>query len=283
MDEIQRFLFEELDIRGALVRLDSSWTAIIKDRNYPPAVLALLGELSAVTTIVAANLKTPGRITLQLKSEGPVSLLVVDCSEALNLRGYAKSESVITGQSAADLLGGGTLLLSLDTEGVRQPYQSHVPLSGETIAAIFENYLVQSEQTPAALILAADGEHAAGLFLQKLPDADKLDEDGWNRVTQLARTVKRDELLGLEPLDVLKRLFSEETIRVFEPRTVTHDFPPDREKVGANLRALGRAELESILSEHGEVRVRDDLSNHEYVFDAAEIAALFDELTRSLH
>lgn len=283
MDEIQRFLFEELDIRGALVRLDRSWTAITKDRSYPPAVLSLLGELCTVTTIVAANLKTPGRITLQLKSEGPVSLLVVDCSEALNLRGYAKSEATLAGQSATDLLGGGTLLLSLDTEGVRQPYQSYVPLAGDTIGAIFENYLLQSEQTPAALILAADGEHAAGLFLQKLPDADKRDEDGWNRVLQLARTVKREELLELEPLDILKRLFSEETIRVFEPRAVTHDFPPDREKVGANLRALGRAELESILREHGEVRVRDDLCNHEYVFDAEAIAALFDEPSRSLH
>lgn len=283
MDEIQRFLFEELDIRGALVRLDRSWTAILRDRSYPPAVLALLGELCTVTTIVAANLKTPGRITLQLKGEGPVSLLVVDCTEELNLRGYAKSEGEIPEQSAADLLGGGTLLLSLDTEGAPQPYQSYVPLTGETIAAIFENFLVQSEQTPAALILAADGEHAAGLFLQKLPDADKLDEDGWNRITQLARTVRDEELLSLEPLDLLGRLFHEETIRAFEPRAVTHDFPPDRKKIGANLRALGRDELESILKEHGEVRVRDDLSNHEYVFDAAAIAALFDDLTRALH
>lgn len=282
MDQIQRFLFEELDIRGALVRLDNSWSAILSGRGYPAAASSLLGELCAVTSIVAANLKTPGRITLQLKGRGPVSLLVVDCSEDLNLRGYARCTPEAEGDAAA-LLGDGTLLLSLDTEGVRQPYQSYVPLAGSTIAAIFENYLIQSEQTPAALILAADGEHAAGLFLQKLPDADRLDADGWNRVTQLARTLKREELLELAPLDILKRLFSEETIRVFEPRSVTHDFPPDRNRIAANLRALGRPELDSILAEHGEVLIHDELSNHEYHFDAEAVAALFDEKAHGLH
>lgn len=283
MDNVQGFLFEELDIRGAIVHLNDSWTAIQRGRDYPEPVRALLGELCAVTTIIAANLKAPGRITLQLKGQGPISLLVVDCSEQLNLRGYAASETNIAALSAAKLLGGGTLALTLETEGSKLPYQSHVPLSGDTIAAIFENYLVQSEQNPATLILAANSEHAAGLFLQKLPGADKLDTDGWNRVTRLAQTLTPNELLTLTPIDVLSRLFNEERVRIFEPRQVTHDFPADREKVCANLRALGRKEIEAILAEQGQILIRDELSNHEYHFDAEAVAALFDDASRSLH
>ncbi len=283
MDVVQRFLFDDLDIRGAIVCLTDSWQKIRGAREYAESVTKLLGEMSAVTAIIAANLKTPGRITFQLSGHGAVKLLVLDCSAALNLRGYAKTDGPIVGNGIAELLGDGRLLLSLDIEGARQPYQSYVPLEGGSIAEVFEHYLQQSEQTSAALFLAADGQTAAGLFLQKLPGAALKDEDGWNRVRQLASTVTQEELLGLTAEALLLRLFHEETVRVFEPRPVTHDFPPDWERVRATLRSLGRDELESLLAEQGEIVVHDDLSNHEYRFDAAAVHALLDATQHSLH
>jgi len=283
MDAVQSFLFEDLDIRGAIVRLDSTWTKIQHKRDYPVPVRAMLGQMSAVTAIIAANLKTPGRITFQLSGHGAVRLMVIDCSESLNLRGYAKSEGPIHAGSVAELMGDGRLLLTLDTEQAAQPYQSYVPLEGETIGEVFEHYLRQSEQTPAKLVLAANGDTAAALFLQKLPGADLKDMDGWDRVTHLASTVKDEELLGLPVENLLTRLFHEESVRLFSPRAVTHDFPPDWDKVRATLRALGREELESILAEHGEILVHDDLSNHEYHFDAAAVEALLDEPPHKMH
>lgn len=279
MDAIQRFLFEDLDIRGAVVQLSDVWQQIIADRGYPEAVLTLLGEMSAVTAIIAANLKTPGRLTFQLSGHGAVRLLVIDCSDSsqlrLNMRGYAKTEGPIVGGSVAELLGDGRLVLSLEHESARQPYQSYVPLEGETIAAVFEHFLMQSEQQPALLFLAADDKAAGGLFVQKLPGADEKDGDGWNRVKSLAETVTKGELLSLDAPTLLTRLFHEETLRVFNPRPVTHDFPPDWERIRATLRALGRAELDSVLAEFGEVVVRDDLSNHSYRFTAEDIDTLF--------
>ncbi len=283
MDHTQRFLFEDLDIRGALVQLGPVWQKIQRGRNHPDAVRSLLGEMAAVTAIIAGNLKTPGRITFQLSGHGAVSLLVIDCGETLNLRGYAKSEGPVIGNSISELLGDGRLLLSLDVEGMQQPYQSYVPLEGETIAAVFEHYLQQSEQAPAALFLAADGEHAAGLFLQKLPGADDKDADGWRRVHGLAQTITSGELLSLDTSVLLQRLFHEETLRVFDAKPVTHNFPPDWDKIRATLRALGREEIEHLLAEHGEVVVSDDLSNHEYRFSADEARALFDSPPANLH
>lgn len=284
MDAVQRFLFEALDIRGSFVQITEVWRQIQAGRAYPDAVRTLLGEMSAVTAIIAANLKTPGRLTFQLSGHGAVRLLVIDCSDAsqlrLNLRGYAKTEGRIVGGSVAELLGDGRLLLTLDIEAARQPYQSYVPLEGDTIAAVFEHFLVQSEQQPALLFLAADEQAAGGLFLQKLPGSDEKDSDGWNRVRRLAETVTPGELLSLDAPTLLTRLFHEETVRVFAPRPVTHDFPPDWERIRATLRSLGREELESILAEFGEVKVQDDLSNHTYHFDANDIAKLFDALTK---
>lgn len=272
---VQRFLLEDLDIRGAVVRLTDVWQAMQAGRSYAPPVARLLGEMSAVSAVIAGNLKQPGRLTFQITGHGPVSLLVVDCTETLNLRGYAKAAGALAGDSLGDLVGDGRLQLSLDIEGLDQPYQSLVPLEGASIAASFEHYLQQSEQQPAGLWLASDANGAAALFVQKMPGADLKDIDGWSRIHQLAQTVRADELLGLRPEALLRRLFAEENVRLFEARAVTHHWPVDPQKVAAMLRGLGEDEVRAILAEHGEIIVHDDLSNHTYRFDAADVEALF--------
>lgn len=272
---VQRFLLEDLDIRGAVVRLTDVWQAMQAGRSYAPPVARLLGQMSAVSAVIAGNLKQPGRLTFQITGHGPVSLLVVDCTETLNLRGYAKAEGTLAGDTLGELVGDGRLQLSLDIEGLDQPYQSLVPLEGTSIAESFEHYLAQSEQQPAGLWLACDAQGAAALFVQKMPGADLKDIDGWSRIHQLAQTVRPDELLGLRPEEILRRLFAEENVRLFEPRAVTHDWPADPQKVAAMLRGLGEDEVRAILAEHGEIIVHDDLSNHTYRFDAADVEALF--------
>ena len=274
-NRVRSFLFEQLDIRGAWVQLGPAWREMTGGRNYPEPVLELLGQLSVVTTLITANLKQAGRLTFQLRGEGAVSLLVMDCDEQLRLRGMARAPAELSAGSLPELLGEGALTLTLDTAGMRQPYQSHVPLQGETVAAVFEHYLEQSEQTPTRLWLAANQETAAGLFLQALPGADARDPDGWNRVQLLAGTVRAEELLSLGSISLIERLFPEEDVRVYDPRPVSYHCPRDPEKIGTMLRSVGRAECESILAEHGEIRVHDDICNHEYVLDAAAVAALF--------
>ena len=284
-DCVQPFLFEHLDIRGALASLDGAWRDLAAGRDYPAPVRDLLGEMSAVTCLITANLKQPGRMTFQLRGDGAVNLLVLDCDERLHLRGMARRREGAdsTAASVPELLGDGRLLLTLDAEGMRQPYQSLVFLEGDSLAAIFEHYLNLSEQQPTRLALAADGRRAAGLLLQKLPDADHKDPDGWNRIQHLLGTLSHAELLAHPPLELLRRLFPEEDIRVFPPRPVRHHCPEDPEKIHAMLRSLGRAECDAILAEKGEIHVRDDICNRDYHFDAAALEALFAAPSRDMH
>lgn len=273
---VQRFVLEDLDIRGAVVRLDDVWQQLQSGRDYAPELANLLGQMSAVATVVAGNLKQAGRLTIQIQGHGPVSLLVVDCSESLNIRGMARADADTAGLSGLQaLVGNGRLQLALDAPNMREPYTSMVPLEGDSIAEVFEHYLTQSEQQAAGLWLACDHNTAAALFLQKLPGADARDADGWSRARQLAQTVRDAELLTLTPAEVLGRLFAEETVRLFDPRPVTHFWPRDRDKVMNMLRSLGREEITQMLAEHGEIVVRDDLSNHDYRFDSSDIDALF--------
>lgn len=284
-DTFQRFIFEKLDIRGAIVQLETSWQGMQHGRAYARPVLELLGQTTAVTTLIGSQLKTPGRLTFQLQGEGPVSLLVVDCDEQLRLRGMAKADPILTQTSAPELIGDGRLLLTLQTNDSRKPYQSFVPIEGDSISAIFENYLAMSEQQPTRLFLFADGDRACGLFLQKLPETPgnhERDEDGWNRVQQLAATVRPDEF-SLPAEELLHRLFAEEDVRLFEAHPVTYHCPRDEEKVRGALLSLGRDEVQAILDEHGEIRVHDDICNHEYVFGEEVLDELFPATPRRLH
>lgn len=278
---VQRFLFDDLDLRGALVRLGPVWQQLLAARDYPPAIVRLLGQMCVTTLLLADNLKQAGRLTVQLRGDGPIPLLVIDCDQALNLRAMAQHDAdagvnlFSDAASPVELLGDGQLLLSLDLPSMREPYQSVVPLAGDSIAGIFESYLAQSEQLASRFFLVATADGAAGLFLQKLPDADQRDADGWARVEALASTVKGEELLGLPAEQLLTRLFSEETVRLFAAREVTNHCPENRDKVSTMLLSLGREEVYAALEERGEVVIRDDLSNREYRFDKAAIDALF--------
>lgn len=274
-DSVCRFLFDDLDICGAIVSLGAVWRKMLENRAYPEPVVRLLGEMSATTLLLGGNLKQPGRLTIQLRGNGPVSLLVIDCNEQLQIRGMARCEAQPESKSLRELLGHGHLQLSLDMRSMREPYQSIVPLDGENVAEVFEHYLRQSDQLPTRFFLAASSEAAAGLLLQKLPAADPCDPDGWARVEALAATVKASELLSLPAADLLLRLFHEEAVRLFPARTVIHNCPEDWEKVRSMLRSLGPAEVYAALREHDEVVIKDDLCNRDYRFDAQAIDEVF--------
>jgi molecular chaperone Hsp33 len=286
MDEVYRFLLEDLDIRGALVQLGPSWASMNHRRSYAAPVRDLLGELAAVTAIIGSNLKAPGRISFQLQGHGPVSMLVMDCNEQLQLRGMAKSALSAEGEARVggigDLLGDGQLVLTLQPKTAQTPYQSVVPLAGDSVAAVFEHFLEKSEQQPARLWLAATADTACGLFLQKLPNADILDPDGWERIEALAATLRPEEL-QLPAETLLTRLFHQESVRLYDPRPAHWHCPRDEEKVRNMLLSLGREEVEAMLADAEIIAVEDEICGHEYRFGPEILDELFPPSGRILH
>lgn len=268
-DYVQRFLFENLDVRGRLVCLTTAWRKMTDGRAYPPRVAELLGHSIALAAMLGANQKEVGRLTLQVQGSGPVRLLVADCTGDLKIRGMAQHE----GDDAA--IGEGRLALTYENASTGQIYQSLVPLEGEGLAEIFGNYLRRSEQRECFLMLLADPTAVGALLLEKLPGADAKDADGWNRVNHLAGTLTLAETIDAQPYDLLVKLFPEELLRVFPLDRVEYHCPFNVENVERVLRGLGREEVESILAEKGEVLIRNEMCNHEYRFDRDAVAALF--------
>ena len=272
-DYVQRFLFEKLDIRGRLVCLTGAWRRMTEGRAYPPRIAELLGQSTALAAMLGANQKDVGRITLQVQGLGPIKLLVADCTPDLKIRGMAHHEGDDVMANAA--LGEGRLALTFENLSSGQIYQSLVPLEGDSMAEIFQNYLQRSEQRVSFLRLLADGDAICGLLLEKLPGADARDADGWNRVTHLAATLGLAETVNIQPYDLLVRLFPEELLRVFRIDPVEYHCPFNVQNVEGVLRGLGRDEVESILADKGEVVIRNEMCNHEYRFDRDAVETLF--------
>lgn len=277
MNQLHGFLLQELDIRGQHVLLQESWREMIAERHYTPALQRLLGELTAVAVFLANGLKHDGKVTLQVQGSGPVSLLVVEATHDLAIRGMAKTREAISEEQVGmdALLGEGQLVLTLYNSVTDRHYQSFVPRHGDSVAESFEHFFSQSDQLDTRLWLAANDQAVGGLLLQKMPQADKKDPDGWSRVVHLAETLKDEELLSLPAQELLHRLFHEETVELYPPRAVRYECPQDRERVLAAIKAMGEEAVRRILEQEGAVVVHNELCNFHVKLDAADVDALF--------
>jgi molecular chaperone Hsp33 len=183
-----------------------------------------------------------------------------------------------------NLIGNGNLTVTLETDDGAQRYQGIVPLAGQRLAESLQVYFENSEQLPTRLWLHADSLGASGMLLQKLPsegspagaaaDAAVID-DAWRRVQLIGETLTPDELRTLADVEILHRLFNEDDIRLFEPAPVYFRCRCSRERVSSMLQSLGEAESRSVLAERGTVEVHCDFCNRAYLFDAVDIAQLF--------
>ncbi|HWJ06151.1 MAG TPA: Hsp33 family molecular chaperone HslO [Steroidobacteraceae bacterium] len=291
VDTLRRFVFERYPFRGQLVHLGPAWAAMMEHHDYPPNVRDTLGEAVAAAALLASTLKFKGLLTLQLRGEGPMHLMLVECTDGLALRAVARFRDVPPGtRDLRTLSGDGTLTVTVDNEGAANRYQGIVPLSGDSMAECLKGYFESSEQLPTRLWLHADGENVSGLLLQRLPVSSKSAgvtesgaqavpedevEDAWHRVQLVADTVTGAELAELDDHKLLRRLFAEDDVRMFEAAPVFFRCRCSRERVANMLRSLGQAEVESMVEEFGQVEVRCEFCSRAYRLDAVDCTALF--------
>ncbi len=273
-DHVQRFVFEGLPVRGELVHLDAAWRAISDRQDYPEPVRQLLGETMVATLLLSSTLKYKGSLIIQLTGEGPVTMLVMECTSERTMRGLAHWAGDVTRGSLQAITGNGKLIITIDSSEGMKRYQSIVALEGGSITEVLENYLSQSEQIDTRLWIATNSEIAAGMLLQKLPGGCN-DSDIWDRAVHIGETVEEDELLSLSTLDLLHRLYHEEDIRLFDAEPVSFRCKCSRERVRSMLRALGSEEVNDILSKEGKVAVRCEFCNQYFEFDRVDATLLF--------
>jgi len=270
LNEVQTFVFEDLNIRGAIVRLEETWQQVVAQHHYPEALQRLLGEGVAATVLLATGLKGHPRLSLQLQGDGPVKLLVVQCSGRFEVRGMAQWRG---SRQHEALLGTGRLAVNIDTGPQGLQMQGIVPLVGDGLDNCLEAYFRQSEQLPTRLYLRSVDNRVAGMLLQALP-ATEPDTDTFETVTALAATVTAEELAGLPAETLLERLFGAYTVRLFSASPVAHDCRCTADYLARIIRMLGAAELDDLLREIGHVEITCEFCNHSFRYDDAQVTAI---------
>jgi molecular chaperone Hsp33 len=291
---LRPFQLERSTLRGRVVRLGDLVDRVLTRHDYPEPVGRLLGELFVLTATLAGGLKFDGTFSLQIRSDGPVSLMLADCTNDGAMRGYARYDdarvTAASGTDVASLLGNGRLAFTVDQNQLGQAYQGIVELSGRTLTECMQTYFRQSEQLKTGLKIAVDridGSErarwrAGGIMIQRLADEARDDSseeqalEDWRRTMLLLGTATEAELVDphLPPERLLLHLFHEEGVRVFTPLGLRFGCRCSRERVETMLRRFPEHDLDDMKDDQGDVVVTCQFCNIDFRFDDAQLARL---------
>lgn len=310
-DAVLPFAVEPLDVRGRVVYLGDTLDAILDRHAYPAPVSRLLGEAIVLTALLGTSLKFEGRFILQAQTDGPVSMMVVDFETPDRVRAMAqfKAEAVEAAvaaekTSSTELLGTGTLAMTIDQGKHMNRYQGVVALDGGSLEDVAHQYFAQSEQIPTRVRLAVaevlerrPGEapshawRAGGLIVQFLPESedrmrkpdlhpgdapDDVDipdpsqdeDDAWVEAQALVDTIRDIELTDpqMAAERLLIRLFHERGVRVFDPQPLRDKCRCSHERVSEMLRGFS-ADDRDHMTVDDEIVVTCEFCNTTYHFD----------------
>ncbi|MFR0655656.1 Hsp33 family molecular chaperone HslO [Pantoea sp. SIMBA_079] len=277
-DQLHRYLFENVAVRGELVNVSHTWHEIVRNHDYAEPVKTLLGELLVATSLLTATLKFDGDITVQLQGDGPLTLAVINGNNRQELRGVARVKEdakIASGSTLKEMVGNGYLVITITPEKGER-YQGVVGLEADTLAGCLEDYFMRSEQLPTRLFIRTNEQGAAGILLQVLPAQDT-SQDDFNHLAMLTETVKAEELITLPANDVLWRLYHQEEATVYDPLPVIFKCTCSRQRCGEVLKTLPESEVDEILAEDGKIDMHCDYCGTHYVYDAVDIAAIRNE------
>ena len=278
-DVLNRYLFNNMHVRGELVQLSESYQSIIKNHNYPIGIRLLLGELMAATCLLSATLKFEGEITVQLQGDGPIGYMSVNGDHNQKMRGIAKlkpGQEQTTANSLHELIGKGTMVITI-RPAKGEAYQGVVALEQATLAECLAHYFEVSEQIPTKIWLFSDDDkqQVAGSLVQLLPDGDGSSENltkqksDFEHIAQLTNTIKADEIFSLEAQALLYRLYHQEKVNLFEPQAVSYQCGCSHDKCLGAISQIEPTEIESILAEQNKISMTCDycLTTYDFFYD----------------
>lgn len=273
-DSVLPFGFESLPVRGALIQLSRTWRRMLRDHDYDALVAETLGHAAAATGLIAQSLKFDGAITLQIQSAGRLQMLVMQSTNDFDMRGMAHVNETKSAGDFAELTAESRCAVTVDSG--ERPYQGIVEMDATSLAASLEHYFARSAQVPSHVALVANEELAGGILLQQVP-GQSIEEDDWNRLHFLAKTLTQRDFEDDAGISLLRKLFAEDDVRVHKARAVNFRCRCSAAKTEDVLRMLGEHEARQVLAEQGSIEVICEYCGHRRHFDAVDVERLFAE------
>ncbi len=275
-DSRHRFILEKTRVRGVLVRLDATWKEVLSRADYPPNVQQILGHAMAAIPLLTSTIKFTGKMTLQARGTGPLTLLVVQGNADGGQRGLARWKAEPPLSPLEKILGDATLTIQIESGEAGDVYQGVVGIAGDFLQDALADYFENSEQLPTRLWLCCGEGQVAGLMLQQLPSEDEdNNEDDWNRVNLLADTIEQEELFEKEVGKLLGQVFAEEDVRLFDSEPLCFECGCSRERTAGLIAGIGYEEAIDILKKEGQIEITCEFCNSVNTFDSIDVEAIF--------
>lgn len=281
------FFLPRRPVRGRLVRLGPLADALLTRHGAHPVVTALTGQALALAAALSTALKFQGSFSLQAKGDGPVKLLLADCTDTGALRGYALTNTerldamlaIDPAPNAGMLLGKGFLAFTVDPGTGGERHQGIVQIIGASLADMALHYFDTSEQLNCFARLACDrtveGWRATAFVLEKIAGAGGIDpamsqsaqEEEWRTATILATTLTDAELLNdnLEPERLLYRLFHSGGVAVDRARALSFGCRCSRARLAGILEGFSGDDLDHMAIE-GYIVMTCEFCNYDFRF-----------------
>ena len=273
-DNSFRFLFEDADVRGETVTLQHVLKDLYAAHPYGEGVKSLLGEFAAATVVISNNLKFDGRVVLQGRCDGPVSLVMVECSSEGQVRGLVRGDLDAPVGPLSSLLPSGVLTLTIEPD-VGQRYQGIIAVQRDELCDVLSDYFEQSEQLATKFWLSTEDNSAAALMLQQLPKQLVPDEtvrfDQWQTLCALADTVTKNELIAVDTDQLLYRLFNEWTVKRFEPKGIRFECNCSSERSLNAIRLLPEHEITELFEEQTTVTMNCEMCSKSYSYSLTDV------------
>ena len=288
-DTLHRFIFENTDIRGNYVKLNQTIKEAAQHQALPQSIHIALGELMVASALLASTIKLDGSLTLQIQTNGSLKLLIAECNESFGVRGTVKWNGPIQSLAPIDLIKEGHFIITLIQKNAKTPYQGIVPMEGNSISELLENYMLRSEQIQTKLWIHSQENIFHGLLIQKLPfnsSAEALDHDSttgaWKDIVMSADKSFKAIHPTLDASKILQTIFSSETIRLYNPSHPHFACSCSKKSVENMLRLIGKKECESIIEEQSSITIHCDFCNECYKYSENEVGFIFKESEDSI-
>ena len=257
--------------------------AEVRDRfDLGPVASAALGRcLSGAALLQRMATKTPSRLMLEVRGDGPILRVLAEADDQGNLRGVVGDRSVQVpdwpnGKLAVGRAVGKGFLRVMRHFGGGATYQSQVELVSGEIGDDVAYYLEQSEQTRSAVLLGVLGRKtgvaaAGGMIVEVLPGAPE------EVLTRLERNLA--EVSGVSHLlehggidEVLGVVLSGFDREGRETRTLRYRCRCSRERFLRHLVLLSAEDRDYLRAEDGSIDAECQFCGATYSFTADELA-----------
>lgn len=291
-DHLVRGTAADGQVRAFAITARASVQELHDRHQTSPVVSAALGRLLMAGMMMGAMSKNDDElITLVARGEGPVGGLTVTANNRGQAKGFANHPHVWlplngvgkldVGSAVAGENHAGTLSVIHDLPGM-EPYSSEVALVSGEIGDDLTYYFAASDQVPTSLgvgvLVDTDQSirRAGGFIVQLMPGCDDAVVDRLEANLTGVRSVTDLLEAGMKPTDILGHVLDGLTYQELDAMPVEFHCGCNRDRAARAVLALGRAELEDMISKGEPADVYCHFCGERYRFEPDELRGLLE-------